>query len=326
MNAQDDLIAGGFTKQRLDSPDVQYVAKQVTELMKKDYPNYKFLQVNSAATQVVAGINYILEIEFLSQGQKATWRIRVYESLQGELTIHKKEQLGGTSKAFQKISEIPVPNRYTEVSVQSEEISATIFVAIYLLQEKAPEYKFVKLHKAAIEKENEKSKRFFLLLEFRHKGKILFRSVILNKDEEGNLGIENSQDLKIDTSKYKVFHITGQKDTFPPQTEITVYWRRVQNIYFPQGRFEKQAKIRAIKAPFPGGGVSGEQITLLLKKELPHEKISQIYLRSISKGKEPEDYQNGRITIKGEANSFFNNYVSLDGENNLLMFLDISVE
>ena len=184
----------------------------------------------------------------------------------------------------------------------------------------------VKLHKAAIEKENEKSKRFFLLLEFRHKGKILFRSVTLNKDEEDDLGIENFQDLKIDTSKYKVFHITGQKDTFPPQTEITVYWRRVQNIYFPQGRFEKQAKIRAMEAPFPGGGVSGEQILQLLKKEIPQEKISQIYLRSIGKEKEPEDYQNGRITIKGEANSFFNNYVSVDGENNLLMFLDISVE
>ncbi len=74
-------IPGGYQKQDPLSADIQSIAKDAVILMQKENANLVFVKVHEAATQVVAGTNYFLRIEFKEKDSTVLYDIILYETL-----------------------------------------------------------------------------------------------------------------------------------------------------------------------------------------------------------------------------------------------------
>ena len=75
-------IAGGWSAAPVDAPEIRAAAGFALNCMSA--PGRALSRIDAASTQVVAGLNYQLDLTF-SDGSR--WRAVVYRDLKGELTL-----------------------------------------------------------------------------------------------------------------------------------------------------------------------------------------------------------------------------------------------
>jgi len=56
-------MPGGYTKKKVDDPDMVKMAQQAMTLLKKENPDWTLVKLMEVATQVVAGTNYFFRME-----------------------------------------------------------------------------------------------------------------------------------------------------------------------------------------------------------------------------------------------------------------------
>jgi hypothetical protein len=78
-----------------------------------------------------------------------------------------------------------------------------------------------------------------------------------------------------------------------------------------------------VDAPFPGGGITGDQLTAVAEKAVGSGKIKEVRARSLEEGKAAGDPSAGMMTVDKGPGEFYNNYVGRDKAGRLVIFLDI---
>ena len=58
---------------------------------KKNIPHYILSKIHRAATQVVAGTNYFLILEFKTNTEHVFWEVILYEDFSGEFSLVQKK-------------------------------------------------------------------------------------------------------------------------------------------------------------------------------------------------------------------------------------------
>ena len=126
----------------------------------------------------------------------------------------------------------------------------------------------------------------------------------------------------------KKFDIAGPEAEFSVGDSITLHWRHVEhgNPFGAKGGFDYSGVIKAAEEA-SGGGVRGEQIVALVTKEPVEGKITLIWARSVEQGEDPISWKSGnKAAVKDSKFIYYNDYVSVDTDGNLLMFLDVEVK
>ena len=111
---------------------------------------------------------------------------------------------------------------------------------------------------------------------------------------------------------------------FAPGAKINVCWRTFagDNPFAVSGDFEcANDPIVAIDAPFPGGGLTGRQITDFVKTKVP--QAQEMLARSVKAGEDPKKSK-GSISVGDEEMGFYNNYVVADGDG-FRLYVDVQV-
>ena len=112
---------------------------------------------------------------------------------------------------------------------------------------------------------------------------------------------------------------------FEPGAVIHVCWRMAEpeNPFAAKGPFNCETTIKALDAPFPGGGVTGEQLMTVVEKVVEPGKIKEVRVRGLEAGKEAGNPSASMITVDKDASEFYNNYAGRDKAGRLAIFLDI---
>ena len=86
-------IAGGYAGQAANDPDVTKAAEEAIKLLqeKEADPTLKLVSVKKAETQVVAGMNYRMELEVATAKGAKTLKVVVYRSLDGKHQLTSSE-------------------------------------------------------------------------------------------------------------------------------------------------------------------------------------------------------------------------------------------
>lgn len=114
---------------------------------------------------------------------------------------------------------------------------------------------------------------------------------------------------------------------FEPGTVITVCWRKVPpgNPFTASGPFNCQSTIKALKAPFPGGAVNGDQLMAVVRQALGNVKIKEVRVRALQAGKDAADPGANMMSVSPGKSEFYNNYVGREASGRLVLFLDIEM-
>jgi hypothetical protein len=80
-------VVGGYTAQNVNDPEMVEVANKTIELLKKETPDIELVKILSAATQVVAGLNYRLVLKVKTNNQEETWTVVVYRGFDNSYQI-----------------------------------------------------------------------------------------------------------------------------------------------------------------------------------------------------------------------------------------------
>lgn len=88
-------IAGGYAGQAANDPDVAKAAEEAIKLLqeKEADPTLKLVSVKKAETQVVAGMNYRMELEVATAKGARTLKVVVYRSLDGKHQLTSSESV-----------------------------------------------------------------------------------------------------------------------------------------------------------------------------------------------------------------------------------------
>ena len=115
---------------------------------------------------------------------------------------------------------------------------------------------------------------------------------------------------------------------FEPGAAIHVCWRMAEpgNPFAAKGPFNCETTIKAVDAPFSGGGVTGEQLMTVVEKVVEPGKIKEVRVRSLEVGKDAGNPSAGMITVDKDASEFYNNYVGRDKSGRLSIFLDVEAK
>ena len=169
-------------------PEIVKAAEQAFLLIRKDYPKYKLVKIVKAATQVVAGINYLLVLEFQAEEKIVTWEILLYEDLQHHFTITKKRLLSEP-----KLPAMAIPGGYLEQDPLNPEMAKVAKHGADVLQKEHPDYKLVKMHKIATQVVA--GINYYIVLEFQGDKKNVFWEMVLYEDFSQNLSVTRQQEL-----------------------------------------------------------------------------------------------------------------------------------
>ena len=109
---------------------------------------------------------------------------------------------------------------------------------------------------------------------------------------------------------------------FEPGVVIHVCWRMVEpeNPFLAKGPFNCEATVKAVDAPFPGGGITGDQLMGVAEKAVGAGKIKEVRARSLEAGKAAGDPGAGMMTVDRGASEFYNSYVGRDKDGRLVIF------
>ena len=80
-------LAGGYRVQDVTKPEIIEVANKAVEMLKKQTPDIELVKIVSAATQVVAGLNYRFVLEVKTNNEIEKWTVVVYRSLKNTYMI-----------------------------------------------------------------------------------------------------------------------------------------------------------------------------------------------------------------------------------------------
>lgn len=88
-------IVGGYESRPVDHADVQEAAVKAVELLqsRQGDPGLRLIQIKSAESQVVAGLNFRLELELQTQSGVKTAKVVVYRDLQNHFQLTSVEGL-----------------------------------------------------------------------------------------------------------------------------------------------------------------------------------------------------------------------------------------
>ena len=91
-NMEETDLVGGYTAQDVNDPEMVEVANKTIEILKKETPNIELVQIISAATQVVAGLNYRLVLKVKTNNKEEKWTLVVYRGFDNsyQITDYKK--------------------------------------------------------------------------------------------------------------------------------------------------------------------------------------------------------------------------------------------
>lgn len=123
-----------------------------------------------------------------------------------------------------------------------------------------------------------------------------------------------------------VSHLIKQKvGDFPAGAAIAVCWRTVTagNPFLAGGPFNCATTIKAVKAPFPGGAINGDQLMAVVHQGLGAAKIKEVRVRALQPGKDAADPGANLMTVSPGAGEFYNNYVGRQADGRLAVFLDL---
>ena len=124
-------------------------------------------------------------------------------------------------------------------------------------------------------------------------------------------------------------HMIAQRaPDIQPGASIAVCWRVVPpgNPFKAAGPFNCGSAIRAVKAPFPGGAVNGDQLMAVIGQALGAAKIKEVRVRALQAGRDAADPGANLMTVSKGANEFYNNYLGREESGRLVIFLDVEVE
>ena len=121
--------------------------------------------------------------------------------------------------------------------------------------------------------------------------------------------------------------IQAKMEDFDPEASIHVCWRLVRpgNPFLVEGPFDCGATVSAVKAPFPGGGLNGDQLMAVARKAAGDQRVNEVRVRSLTAGKDAADPGANLMTVDAGPDEFYNNYVGRDGRGRLVIFLDIEL-
>ena len=80
-------LAGGYTAQDVNDPEIIEVANKAIEILKKETSDIELVKIISAATQVVAGLNYRLVLEVKTNNQIEKWTLVLYRRFDNTYTL-----------------------------------------------------------------------------------------------------------------------------------------------------------------------------------------------------------------------------------------------
>ena len=122
--------------------------------------------------------------------------------------------------------------------------------------------------------------------------------------------------------------VTAKAADFDPGAKIHVCWRTALpgNPFLVTGPFNCSAFIQAVDAPFPGGGVNGDQIMSVVEKNFSPDQITEIRIRSLEAGQPADNPSAGLMSVSRGTDEFYNNYVGRIEGDRLAVFLDIEVK
>ena len=139
-------LVGGYTAQDVNDPEIIEVANKAIEMLKEKTPDIELVQIISAATQVVAGLNYRFVLEVKTNNQIEKWALVLYRRFDNTYTL----------TSCKKIEAPKLPKRpghlaggYTAQDVTKPEIIEVANKAIEMLKEKTPDIELVKIVSAA---------------------------------------------------------------------------------------------------------------------------------------------------------------------------------
>lgn len=167
-------LLGGFKPQDPQAPIIKEKAQQAFALLQKEHPQLVLVKVCEASTQVVAGMNYRFIFELQHQNQNVFWEVVLYEDLQRQQKITKKQP-------YQK----PVP-QFTACDLKKIEYKKVMEHALVILQKKHPQYQLSKVDSLAM-KQDEKGTTYRLCLQYLHDNEVVNMEVLLFEALPGQL-------------------------------------------------------------------------------------------------------------------------------------------
>lgn len=183
-------IPGGFVEQDVKSQEMIHMANKAADLLVQEYPGYKLFALHKAATQVVAGINYFLLLEFSCEGKHVFWELTVYEDFSHNLSISQKRQISWEQAEMTAA----VPGGFEKQDPASPDMMAMATRAVRLLAQECPQAGLIKVHQAATQ--IVAGTNYFFLLELANGERRSFWEVIVYQDLENNVSLLKKQQLK----------------------------------------------------------------------------------------------------------------------------------
>lgn len=86
-NMEETDLVGGYTAQDVSDPEMVEVANKTVEILKQETPDIELVQIISAATQVVAGLNYRLVLKVKTNNKEEKWTLVVYRGFDNSYQI-----------------------------------------------------------------------------------------------------------------------------------------------------------------------------------------------------------------------------------------------
>lgn len=116
-------------------------------------------------------------------------------------------------------------------------------------------------------------------------------------------------------------------DDFEPGEKIHVCIREVKpgNPFEAEGYFNCGAIITAVDAPFPGGGVTGDQLMHAVQEAFGSRPVGEVRVRALTAGRPVDDPNASMMTVAPGHNEFYNSYVGRDQNGRSAIFLDVDV-
>lgn len=120
----------------------------------------------------------------------------------------------------------------------------------------------------------------------------------------------------------QAFPVVNSQGDFEENVSIIIYYRWSNDYFDKETHFKKLTTIQTVDAPFPGGGVTGEQVYSEIAAA-EKDKTFKIFARSVKNN--PFNWK-GSIEVSNSKNEYYNNYVCADKDGQLYMFLDLRTE
>lgn len=117
--------------------------------------------------------------------------------------------------------------------------------------------------------------------------------------------------------------------------KITVRWRTIpsESTPFAAGApYSHEGGVTAIKAPYPGGGVTGKQLVESVRPSVPEGKMRRVWARGVREGEAADSGPSGisvlafGISVGDDEREFYDNFVMQDAAGKLVIYLDVEVE